>query len=60
VVNAAVVGRDIVGVEEDALLYYEALAMMHVTDYYITGAVHTSLEACHWCRHLNAAGEEGW
>jgi hypothetical protein len=56
VVYAAVVRRDIVGVEEHALLYC-SLSVYRIYRQRL-GAVCTSLEARYWCRDLDAAREK--
>jgi hypothetical protein len=53
VVYAAVVRRDIVGVEKDALLYCREVSI-YTSSVLVT---HTSLEAGHWCGHLYSARE---
>jgi hypothetical protein len=55
VVDAAVVRRDIVGVEKDALLHCGVLEFPVVR---IAAVVCTSLEAGDGRRHFNAAGEQ--
>jgi hypothetical protein len=58
VIYAAIVRRDIVGVEEDAFLHCGVLASQ-LAQAWNSGA-HTSLEAGNWGRHLDAAGEKVW
>jgi hypothetical protein len=58
VVEAAVVGRDVVGVEEDSFLYWALGQTSTIPSQSITSVERTPLEAGHGGGHFDAASKE--